>query len=160
MRPIALAGSPLRAKHNGPAEPLLPAAQKAKKLGAGGFMVCPGLAGMDAVRLIAADDSARAAHNGAPGIPGKLCHIGAERLHSFDPFWPAHAALRRRRDDLPQLGRTRFSFTREQCRQIADASREDMGGLKTILPAPGGGMTADRAKDIRAVYPFRLHSSL
>ncbi|HYW85779.1 MAG TPA: ribulose 1,5-bisphosphate carboxylase large subunit, partial [Spirochaetia bacterium] len=46
----------------------------------------------------------------------------------------------------------RFSFSREQCAGIAALCAEEMGGLRPILPAPGGGMTADRAGDMREVY--------
>lgn len=46
----------------------------------------------------------------------------------------------------------RFSFTREECAQIAEACRQEMGGMKTIFPTPGGGMTTDRAHDMLEVY--------
>jgi ribulose-bisphosphate carboxylase large chain len=46
----------------------------------------------------------------------------------------------------------RFSFTREECAGIARATCEDMGQMKTMFPGPGGGMTTDRARDMREVY--------
>ena len=46
----------------------------------------------------------------------------------------------------------RFSFTREECAGIAQATREDMGHVKPMFPGPGGGMTTDRARDMLEVY--------
>ncbi len=46
----------------------------------------------------------------------------------------------------------RFSFTREECAEIVEGCRCGMGDVATIFPAPGGGMTTDRAADLVRVY--------
>lgn len=134
-----------------PVDRLLPAAHRAKELGAGALMICPGLTGFDALRLLASDDSL-----GLPLVahPAFLGSFVTSRENGF-----AHGALfgqlmRLCGADLtvfPNYG-GRFSFSREECAQIAEACREELAGLKAIFPAPGGGMTTDRAQDMREVY--------
>jgi hypothetical protein len=46
----------------------------------------------------------------------------------------------------------RFSFTRNECVDIARASAEPLGALRAALPAPGGGMTEDRVADMLDAY--------
>ncbi len=46
----------------------------------------------------------------------------------------------------------RFGFTREECQSIAKACAIDIGGLKAIAAAPGGGMTFARIPEMRDTY--------
>ena len=46
----------------------------------------------------------------------------------------------------------RFSFSRDECRSIVDGCTMDLGGLRPMLPAPGGGMTFERLPEMRAAY--------
>ncbi len=46
----------------------------------------------------------------------------------------------------------RFSFTRDECREVADALSRPMGDLAPALPAPGGGMTMARVDEIVDFY--------
>jgi S-methyl-5-thioribulose 1-phosphate isomerase len=134
-----------------PADRLLPAAHRARELGAGAFMVCPGLAGLDAVRVLAEEDSIGLPVMAHPAFLGSFV-TSAENGFSHGALFGQ--LMRLSGADMtvfPNWG-GRFSFTREECRQIADACAEQMGGMRTIFPAPGGGMTTDRARDMREVY--------
>lgn len=138
-----------------PADRLVPAARRAKELGAGGLMVCPGLSGFDSLRLLAADASIGLPLISHPSFLGGF-------VTSFESGF-THGALFGQLMRLcgadatvfPNYG-GRFSFSRQECAEIAAACREDMGGVKDILPAPGGGMTTDRAQDMREVYGREL----
>jgi ribulose-bisphosphate carboxylase large chain len=46
----------------------------------------------------------------------------------------------------------RFSFSREDCLAIAEATRRPLGELKPIFPAPAGGMSVGRVADMVALY--------
>ncbi len=133
------------------ADRLLPSARRARELGAGALLICPALVGFDAMRLIADDDSV--------GLP-IMAHpsFGGSFVTSPESGF-SHAALygglmRLAGADAtvyPNFG-GRFAFTREECLGIARASREAMGDIKPIFPAPGGGMTTDRAREMLDVY--------
>jgi ribulose-bisphosphate carboxylase large chain len=46
----------------------------------------------------------------------------------------------------------RFSFSEAECRSIVDGTAVDMGHLKPIFPAPGGGMTMEKVPTMNAFY--------
>jgi ribulose-bisphosphate carboxylase large chain len=46
----------------------------------------------------------------------------------------------------------RFSLSREQCLAIAEAARCPLHGIAPTLPAPGGGMSIDRAPELLDAY--------
>ncbi len=46
----------------------------------------------------------------------------------------------------------RFSFSKEECRSIVNGCCDKFGKAKVILPAPGGGMTVERASELKEFY--------
>jgi ribulose-bisphosphate carboxylase large chain len=46
----------------------------------------------------------------------------------------------------------RFSFSQQQCKEIAQACAVPLGELAPIFPSPGGGMTLDRVPEMIEVY--------
>ena len=46
----------------------------------------------------------------------------------------------------------RFAYSPETCRDIGAAGKAPWGGLKTTIPIPAGGMTAERAPEMLAFY--------
>jgi ribulose-bisphosphate carboxylase large chain len=134
-----------------PMDRLLARARRAKELGAGALMVCPGLAGIDAMRLLAEDASVGLPLMAHPALLGSYVTSPENGFSHGALFGQIMRLLGADMTVFPNYG-GRFSFSRDECRQIADACGEDMGGLKTIFPAPGGGMTTDRAEDMRDVY--------
>jgi ribulose-bisphosphate carboxylase large chain len=46
----------------------------------------------------------------------------------------------------------RFGYSRETCRQLADAATAPWGGLRKTVPVPAGGMTPERAPEMLDFY--------
>ncbi|HWQ09961.1 MAG TPA: RuBisCO large subunit C-terminal-like domain-containing protein [Holophaga sp.] len=136
---------------SGPADQVFARARRAKELGAGGLLVCPSLVGFDALRCLAEDDDLALPVMAHPAFGGSLVSAPGNGF--------AHGVLygtltRLAGADLsvyPNYG-GRFSFSREECVEIAEATRAPLGRLAPSFPAPGGGMTTDRAQDLLQVY--------
>jgi ribulose-bisphosphate carboxylase large chain len=52
---------------------------------------------------------------------------------------------------FPNVG-GRFGFSEDECRSIARACLSPDGPGRPILPSPGGGMSVERAAELRALY--------
>ncbi len=115
--------------------------------GVGGLLVLPGLTGFDHLRTLAARDDVAVPIMGHPAFLGSFTsspHSGFGHSALFGKL------MRLVGSDLsifPNFG-GRFSFTRAECRGIADALAEPAGGLQRAMPSPGGGMTLERVGDI------------
>lgn len=114
-------------------------AKLAKAMGAGGLLISPGLTGLDVMRDIAEDDSIGLPIISHPAFQGSyvLGNGGMSQSVLFgtiNRLAGADAAI------YPNFG-GRFSFSREECKDIADATQMPMGNLKTIFPCPAGGMS-------------------
>ena len=46
----------------------------------------------------------------------------------------------------------RFSYSSDECRDIADAARAPWDGLRPAFPVPAGGMTVDRVGEMITFY--------
>jgi len=46
----------------------------------------------------------------------------------------------------------RFSFSKQECIDIADAAKSNMSHIKPIFPCPGGGMSLDKVPEMMDVY--------
>ncbi len=123
-----------------PADQVLSRAHAARKLGAAGVMVAPGLVGWDTLRLLAED--------GSFGLP-ILCHPAWLGTFAICPdHGLSHHVVF---GQLPRLAGAdatifvnfggRFSFSQQDCREIVDGATHPMGHLKAIFPVPAGGMT-------------------
>lgn len=119
--------------------------------GAGGFLLVPGVGGLDLIRHVAASVP--------PGVP-LLAHPAF--LGSFVTSPTAGIAhdvlfgllLRLAGADaavFPSFG-GRFSFTPEQCRAIADGCLRPFAGLAASVPTPGGGMSVQRVPELVDFY--------
>ncbi len=136
---------------SGPADRLFELGEKAAGYGAGGLLVCPGLVGLDAMRWLAGDDSIGLPVMAHPSFAGSLV-IRRDTGFSHRAWYGQLMRLAGADATVfPNYG-GRFSFSREECAAIAAGCEEPMGPIRTIFPAPGGGMTTDRAKDMIEVY--------
>lgn len=122
----------------------------ARLQGAHGVMVVPGVAGFGAL--------AHAAELFPGGLilahPSFLGGFTASAGHGIAPEVLLGTLLRLSGADVtifPSWG-GRFSFTREQCLAIADAARRPLHDIAPALPAPGGGMSVDRAPELLDAY--------
>jgi ribulose-bisphosphate carboxylase large chain len=125
-------------------------ARFAKEAGAGGMMVAPGLIGFDLMRELADDDSLALPILTHPALQGSF--VTSRNGISHGVIFGQLARLAGADATIfPNFG-GRFSFSREECKEIATATKELMGHLKSIFPAPGGGMSLDKVPDMLATY--------
>ena len=136
---------------NMPFDQVIAAAHTAKDLGAGGLLVLPGITGFDSLRVIAEDDTLALPILGHPAMLGSLVipkEVGINHGIVFGTLMRLAGA------DIsifPNIG-GRFSFTADQCLEIADLSRKKLGSLKPITIAPAGGMTLERIPEMIDMY--------
>ncbi|MDR2117734.1 MAG: hypothetical protein LBP87_15255 [Planctomycetaceae bacterium] len=132
-----------------PIELFFERAVRAKELGAGGFMVTPGLVGWDALRRLAQMQLglpiiAHPAFIGSYAInsQGISCRVLFGTLMRLAG---ADATI------FPNYG-GRFPLSQEDCREIVIASREKLGTLPAIFPCPAGGMELKNIRDMVQNY--------
>lgn len=135
----------------GPASKIFDRAFMAKEAGAGAVMLAPSLVGFDVSRTLAADPDfglpivSHPTFSGAniitptTGFSHRFFFGTLQRLMGVDTVV------------YPNFG-GRFGFSREECLSIVEGCTEDLGSLKPIFPAPGGGMNFDRVPEMRATY--------
>jgi ribulose-bisphosphate carboxylase large chain len=123
----------------------------ARRRGAGGLLVSPFLTGLDAMRQLADDDGVALPLISHPAFSGTFVTSPTAGI--------SHGVLYGQLMRLAGADATiyanyggRFAFTREECVEIAQATSAPLGHLAPIFPAPGGGMTTDRAADLRQAY--------
>ncbi|OGW33908.1 MAG: ribulose 1,5-bisphosphate carboxylase large subunit [Nitrospirae bacterium GWC2_56_14] len=125
-------------------------ARFAKEAGAGGMMVAPGLIGFDLMRELADDDSLALPILTHPALQGSF--VTSRNGISHGVLFGQLARLAGADATIfPNFG-GRFSFSREECKEIVTATAERMGELKPIFPAPGGGMSLDKVPDMLETY--------
>ena len=135
----------------GPAGALLERAHLARRHGAGGLLVSPFLAGLDAMRQLAADGGLDLPVLAHPAFGGSFVTSGSSGFSHGALYGQLMRLAGADATIYPNYG-GRFAFTRAECTEIAAATAEPMGSIAPIFPAPGGGMTVDRVPDMLAVY--------
>lgn len=125
-------------------------ARFAKNAGAEGLMVAPGIVGFDQMRELADDDSIALPILTHPALQGSF--VTSQNGISHGVIFGQLARLGGADATIfPNFG-GRFSFSCSECKEIAHATKEPMGHLKTIFPAPGGGMSLDRVPEMLETY--------
>ena len=138
-----------------PANELLERALFARRAGAGGLLVAPGLVGLDSLRRLADDERVDLPIMAHPSWLGGFLASPASGI--------SHGVLL---GQLPRLAGAdatifpswggRFPFTRGGCRAIAAATGAPLGGLRPIFPVPAGGMSLGSVPEMLAVYGREL----
>ena len=135
----------------GRSEDLMDFARFAKDSGAGGVLVLPGLFGFDLIRRLAADETFDLPIMAHPSFLGSFVlsdTLGFTHAMMFGVFQRLAGA------DIsifPNVG-GRFGFTAAECLDIAQACRDPAGIGKPIFPSPGGGMSVERAGEMKRMY--------
>ncbi len=135
----------------GRSEDLMDFARFAKEAGAGGALVMPGLFGFDLTRRLATADwfdlplMAHPTFLGSYVLSDTLGFTHAVMFGVLQRLAGADISI------FPNVG-GRFGFSAEECLSIAEACRAPDGVGLPIFPSPGGGMSADRAPEMRAMY--------
>jgi len=137
-----------------PQSEVLKRARTAKGVGAGGLMVAPGIIGLDLMRELAEDDSIALPIFTHPALQGSFVTRRDGMSHGvifgqLARLGGADATI------FPNFG-GRFSFSREECRDIVHGASVPMGHLRSIFPAPGGGMSLDRVPEMLETYGHDL----
>ncbi|CZQ85955.1 ribulose-bisphosphate carboxylase large chain [Trichococcus flocculiformis] len=125
-------------------------ARLAKEIGAGGLMIAPGLTGLDVMKQIAEDDSIALPIISHPAFQGSYV-LGNNGISQQALFGQIARLAGADGTIFPTFG-GRFSFSREQCINIAHASEEKMGNLKPIFPCPAGGMSLESIPESLQAY--------
>ena len=123
----------------------------AKRAGAGGLLVAPGLVGLDAMRLVAEDDRIGLPVMSHPALLGSFVTSRRSGISHYALFGQIARLAGADASIYPNWG-GRFSFSRKECRSIVEGATVSMGHLKPIFPTPGGGMSLERVPEMRRFY--------
>ena len=133
------------------ASKLIKRAKQAKEAGAGGILVAPGLVGLDSMRELADDDSIGLPIFSHPAFIGSYV-ISPENGFSHQVLFGQ--IMRLAGADVviyPNFGGW-FSFSKEECEEIVKGTNVPMRMIKSIFPAPGGGMSIEKVPEMYQVY--------
>jgi len=134
-----------------PHREVLNRARIAKNAGAGGLMVAPGLIGFDLMRELADDDTLSLPILTHPAMQGSFVTNSIGGISHGVMFGQLARLAGADATIFPNFG-GRFSFSRNECKEIAAGASAPMGQLKSIFPAPGGGMSLNNVPDMLETY--------
>jgi ribulose-bisphosphate carboxylase large chain len=133
------------------ADQILDKARFAKNAGAGALMIAPGLSGFDIMRQLADDDEIALPILNHPAFQGMAVTSPDNGLSHYALFGQIARLAGADASIFPNYG-GRFSFSEAECSGIVEGMDVEMGHIKPIFPAPGGGMSLDRLDEMRAFY--------
>ena len=134
-----------------PTDQLLNRALFARQAGAGGLLICPGLTGMDSMRMLADDDRIALPVMSHPAFQGSFVVSPHDGVSHYALYGQMMRLAGADASVYPNYG-GRFSFSRAECQSIVAGCTVSMGDLKPIFPTPGGGMNLERIPDMQQVY--------
>jgi len=134
-----------------PADRITEYAAFARDHGAGGLMIAPGIVGFDSMRSLANDDRINLPILTHPALQGSFVTHPDNGISHFVIFGQLARLAGADGSIFPNFG-GRFSFSREECKSIADGTVTPMAHLKPILPSPGGGMSLNRVPEMLELY--------
>lgn len=134
-----------------PGDQLFERAYFAKQAGAGALLVSPGLVGFDRMQALADDDQIALPILYHPTFLGSFVTSPFNGINHRVIFGLIARLAGADVVIFPNFG-GRFSFSREECLSIAQATREPFGHLKPIFPAPAGGMKIERIAEMLETY--------
>lgn len=123
----------------------------AKRAGAGGLLVCPGLAGFDALRDLALDDAVALPILSHPALLGSFA-IQADSGMAPACVFGQLPRLAGADASLYPIYHAGFPITRDDCRAIAKTCGEPWGQLKPIFPTAAGRMGFERVLEMCEFY--------
>lgn len=126
-------------------------AKKAQDFGSKGILISPALTGFDAIKKLADDEKFNIPIFSHPAFLGSYltcCESGFSHYSLLGQITRLAGA-----DGVvyPNFG-GRFSFSKQECIDIAEATKADMANIKPIFPCPGGGMSLDKVPEMIRVY--------
>ena len=136
---------------SGPNEKIVEKAYFAKEVGAGGFLLSPGLLGFDTVRQLAENDAISLPIMAHPALLGSFVTNPANGISHGMLFGQLMRLIGADAIIYPNYG-GRFSFSQYECESIVEMTQIPMGQISSIFPTPAGGMTIDRIPEMYNVY--------
>lgn len=133
-----------------PFSELIDRAYYAKDAGAAGVLISPALTGFDAMKHLADDKNFALPIMSHPAFIGSYLNGGTGFSHGT----LLGTMMRLTGADIavyPNFG-GRFSFSKEQCNDIAAKCRSYMHHVKKIFPSPGGGMNFSNIPEMTEFY--------
>lgn len=134
-----------------PADQILERALLAKELGVGALLICPGLTGWDAMRMLADEDSLNLPIMSHPALIGSFTAAPDSGISHFALYGLMPRLFGADASVFPSWG-GRFSFSKEECASIVAGTKVPLAEMKSIFPSPGGGMTMERIPEMQSVY--------
>lgn len=123
----------------------------AKGAGAGGILICPGLVGFDAVRIVAQDEALGLPIMTHPTLLGSL-YMNPD--HGMDPTVVYGQLPRLAGADVSIYPSYHgdFSLSKEDCRQIAKETTVPWAHLPPIFPTAAGSIHREQIKEFVKLY--------
>lgn len=134
-----------------PADRLLHNARYARSAGAGGLVITAGLTGLDAMRSLADDDEISMPIMSHPAFIGSFVTSEEQGISHYALYGQLMRLAGADASIYPNYG-GRFSFSKPACCSIIEGTSVDMGHIRPIFPAPGGGMSLARIPEMNACY--------
>jgi len=134
-----------------PFDELLNRARFARAAGAGALLLCPGLIGLDAMRVVAADARVRLPILSHPALQGSYVLHPEGGISPYALFGQLARLAGADASIYPNYG-GRFAFSQAECASIVQGCRVPMGNIRPILPCPGGGMSLSRIPELLRFY--------
>ena len=122
----------------------------AKEQGAGGVLISPAITGFDVMKQLANDKNFGLPVMSHPAFIGPYISGASGFTHGA----LLGKLMRMAGADIvvyPNFG-GRFSFTKDECADIVNECRSEFGHIKSILPAPGGGMNFKNIPEMTSFY--------
>jgi ribulose-bisphosphate carboxylase large chain len=126
-------------------------AKFASKCGAGAVIISGALSGFASIFEVSKDTKVNVPVFFHPAFAGSFTSCQNSGISHYALYGQltrlsgADAAI------FPSYG-GRFSFSKEECRSIVNGCTDKFGKAKSIMPAPGGGMTVERAAELKQFY--------
>ena len=136
---------------NLPSDQIAQAALEAKALGAGALLILPGISGFDLMRSLAEDDQIGLPIMGHPALLGSFVTSREQGISHGVLFGQLMRLAGADIGIFPNFG-GRFSFSKSECKDIAETGRRELAHLKPLWPSPAGGMTLDRIGEMVDFY--------
>lgn len=134
-----------------PTDQIVERALFAKQAGAGALLICPGLTGFDTMRMLADDDQIALPLMSHPSWYGSMVTSHENGISHYALYGQIQRLAGADASIYPNFG-GRFSFSRDECRSIAEGCQAPMGHLKPIFATPGGGMSMEKIPAMRELY--------
>ena len=123
----------------------------AQECGAGGIMVAPGLVGFDAMKSLADDPDIHLPIFSHPAFSGSMT-VNERQGISLPVFFGYLMRLAGADATIfPNYG-GRFTFSKEDCIEIAERGKKNIGDIKPMFVCPAGGMKLEKVPGMIESY--------